>query len=194
MQEPLHPQRLASVVQLWRAGHGLDLGALSRGSEAGGEDDHIPTPTPAAVGCRIRVYQVERERERPAESGRCPVEQGPSPVTGPAPPRPLPRTPAQHPTPGGAPGPERWDHLQHRGFSTSASAVAQGPAPWPFLQVTWGWAQIRAVEEGPPGCWVFHHSLAHSFTQFNHPGVILDSCLLSAPLGPIHQDLLFPRP
>lgn len=31
--------------------------------------DHIPTPTPAAVGCRIRVCHVERERDQQSQAG-----------------------------------------------------------------------------------------------------------------------------
>lgn len=34
----------------------------------------------------------------------------------------------------------------------------------------------------------------YPFTQFNHPGAVLDSCWLSPPLGPIHQHFLFLLP
>lgn len=122
VQEPLHPQGLASVGQLWRAGHGLDLGALSRGSEAGGEDDHIPTPTPAAVGCRIRVCQVERERDQQSQAGAL-WNRDPHWSLGQPPPAlcpaPLPSTPRQEEP-----------QVQRDGTTSSTVVSAPRPAPW----------------------------------------------------------------
>lgn len=130
----------------------------------GGLPPALTSPAPAPARRRGLQDQVgsrvvgEREQQGGAGS-RTRTLTGAS--TAPLPSaHPLPRTPAQHPRPGGAPGPERRDPLRHGGFSTSASAGAWLPLgqsrPSALSSRQAGGTQGRAVDKaggGGPGCW-----------------------------------------
>lgn len=130
-----------------------------------------------------------RQSERPVGSSRTPVGYSLG--------RPhCPCHPGRHRTAGGASGPQRPDRRRHRGFSTSASAstrfaLSKGPRLGPLLLRLGGMGSEKGVDESVHPL-VIHHSSAPSFTQFDHPGVDLDSCFLSPPSCPIHQELLSP--
>lgn len=148
--------------------------------------------------CGIRVCS---SREGDWQSGRLPVERGPSLCQPHCPFCCLP-TPAWHPTPGGAqkgPGRERSNGSRRCGFSTSASAsrgavLCKGPPLGPFFQAVGMGSRKGGGGEGVCASAEFSviHLLPHSLSSVNRESALTPAWSRRHPSYP--PDLLSPLP